>query len=997
MPPDRGTSGFMEDSTFDSAPPGTRHRAANWSKLLSQARTAFLHHSYEETLAHCQTALQATHLRPDSEAILRCLMAEAFECLARFTEAVQTLALYEEDLKREKLSPALQSQVCLRLGSAYGGTTEIPKAVAYAKQALALAIRHNDALAISRSHLVLGTLYRRLGELWFARDHLAKILKEPLRHGDRSLLAQAYNGLGILSFLEGEFAEAKQAFGQAIEALGPIDDPLVRGSVDVNLATIATLQGQMRESVTLFESALPHLQRARNPRLIVNAYSNLGYSLLRLGEMKRAAEVLQNSLVQARVCEAILIEASTLETLGELHFMQGNFSEAEQLLAQSLSHLKEIQAGFNHAMALLTAGRGALLAGEAQQAATAFRESLEICDHMGDPRGRASAQLYLIEAHLALKDVSAAQQLLSKITPEVERINTINLMGHLREVSGMVALASNQESTALRFFNQAISIREVMGDRYRQAVNCYYLGLTYVQQQELIAAEKSFAHAHTILTELQAQPMLKRVEEARQQLAINIIHQERATDNSEQIIAMLSRLIEAEFSREVLLHELFRLLHEELGLAPIVLLQEQPNHSLLPVMYYACNQEQALALAQTVARQEVNLQTARVYRLLERSEPLWLYVGNKQPSVPDSLLDLLIKQLQIGLKHNESPAKVSQTAPPPVPELHPLLLPGMVYCSPAMKKVVEQVLSLRSSDITVLITGETGTGKELVARAIHAFSKRAAHPFIPFNCAAAPRELIESQLFGHRRGAFTGATADFSGMIGAAEKGTLFLDEIGELAREMQPKLLRFLQNGEVQRIGETAPHVVDVRVLAATNRDLEEMVIEGTFRADLFYRLNVIQFYLPSLRERREEVPLLAEHFLARYTTQTEKKEISLSADVMSLLKQYDWPGNARQLENEIQRLVALASDGTKITPELLSPHIRNQAKIRLVTPLAPKPTQTTLAEAVAETERQLISNAFASHKGNITKVAAELGVSRYGLRKMLRRHQILPQRQAG
>lgn len=329
-----------------------------------------------------------------------------------------------------------------------------------------------------------------------------------------------------------------------------------------------------------------------------------------------------------------------------------------------------------------------------------------------------------------------------------------------------------------------------------------------------------------------------------------------------------------------------------------------------------------------------------------------------------------------------------------VRELHPLSLPGLVYCSPAMKKVVEQILRLQSSDITVLITGETGTGKELVARAIHAFSKRAAHPFIPFNCASMPRELIEAQLFGHRRGAFTGATADFPGMIRAAEQGTLFLDEIGELAREMQPKLLRFLQNGEVQRIGEAAPHIVDVRVLAATNQNLEEMVTEGTFRADLFYRLNVMQFDLPALRERREEVPLLVEHFLALYKAQTEKQSITLSTEVIALMKQYDWPGNARQLENEVQRLVALAADGTQITAELLSPHIRNQGKNRLFSPLIAVSHQPTLAEALAETERQLISKALAHHKSNITKVAAELGVSRYGLRKILRRHQILPQR---
>lgn len=981
-------------NNFEGAVPGARHRAPSWSRLLSQARSAWQSHLYEEVIVHCQTALQAAHLRPDAEATLRCLLAEALESLARFTEAAQTLVAYEQETNQAVLAPALQIQVCLRLGAAYGGTTEIPKAVAFAKQALALAARHHDPLAGARSHLLLGTLYRRLGELWFAQDHFSKVIKETLRHADRSLLAQAYNGLGIVRFLEAEFAEARQTFGQAIETLGNTEDPMVRGSIDVNLATIATLQGQMHESVTLLESALPQLERARNPRLLVNASSNLGYCLFRLGEWPRAEAVLQESLGQARACEALLVEASTLETLGELYYLRGDFAEGERLLTASLTRMKEIRAGFNRAMALLTAGRGALLAGDSARATGLFQESLEICERMGDPRGRAASQLCLIEAHLATGEVTAAQTLLGTITTEIERIDTTNLMGHLREVQGLVALATQQEAAGVRYFKQAISIREVMGDRYRQALALYYLGQAHLQRREVLAAEKALAAAKELAIELQARPLLARVEATQQQLGTVATRSAAPVEASEQVIAALTRLLEAEFSREVLQREVLRILHEELGLAPVVLFQETAEQTLHPIAYFACDQGEALALAQVVARREVAPQTARIYKFAEKSETLWLYVGKKQAPWPEALLELLMKQWQLSLQRSVRVTGAATLPTIPAQEQHPLLLPGLVYCSEAMKQVVEQVLSLHSSDITVLITGETGTGKELVARAIHAFSKRATHPFIPFNCAAAPRELIESQLFGHRRGAFTGATADFPGMIGAAEKGTLFLDEIGELAREMQPKLLRFLQNSEVQRIGETAPHQANVRVVAATNRDLEEMVAAGTFRADLFYRLNVIQLYLPALRERREEIPLLADHFLTRYMTQMEKKGLSLTAEAITLLRQYDWPGNARQLENEIQRLVALTPEHTKITVDSLSPYIRQQAKLRLVVPLASVATPQTLAEAIAETERQVISHALNQHKGNLTKAAADLGVSRYGLRKMLRRHHLQSQR---
>ncbi|HEX4948223.1 MAG TPA: hypothetical protein VFZ34_16235, partial [Blastocatellia bacterium] len=253
--------------TLDPTTSPSGRRSTNWSKLVSQARTACQNYLYEEALQFCATALQSTSIRADAEATIRCLMAEAYENLARFTDAVEAVKQYEDEHKRALLVPTLQSLVCLRLGAAYGGTTEIPKAIAFAKQSLFLATRQHDPFTIARSHVVLGTLYRRLGELWFARDHFSSVIKETLRHQNQTLLAQAYNGLGIVCFLEGEFTQARQIFYQAIEALGDADEPLIRGSVDVNLATISTLQGQMHESVAFYESALPHLQRARNPRL----------------------------------------------------------------------------------------------------------------------------------------------------------------------------------------------------------------------------------------------------------------------------------------------------------------------------------------------------------------------------------------------------------------------------------------------------------------------------------------------------------------------------------------------------------------------------------------------------------------------------------------------------------------------------------------------------------------------------------------------------------
>jgi DNA-binding NtrC family response regulator len=213
----------------------------------------------------------------------------------------------------------------------------------------------------------------------------------------------------------------------------------------------------------------------------------------------------------------------------------------------------------------------------------------------------------------------------------------------------------------------------------------------------------------------------------------------------------------------------------------------------------------------------------------------------------------------------------------------------------------------------VIITGESGVGKEVVARAIHDLSSRAGRPYVTFNCAATPRELFEGQLFGHRKGAFTGATSDQPGTIRAADGGTLFLDEIGELPLDMQPKLLRFLENGEVSPLGERRPVTVDVRVVAATHRDLEALVRQGRFREDLYFRLQVIPLRVPPLRERREDIPALARHFLRELGP--KGRAPVLAPDALAVLTAHDWPGNVRELRNVIERTLAFAPDAAVLS----------------------------------------------------------------------------------
>ncbi len=301
--------------------------------------------------------------------------------------------------------------------------------------------------------------------------------------------------------------------------------------------------------------------------------------------------------------------------------------------------------------------------------------------------------------------------------------------------------------------------------------------------------------------------------------------------------------------------------------------------------------------------------------------------------------------------------------------------------SAAMREVLRQVQKVTDTRATVCIEGETGTGKELIASLIHYQSGRRDKLFVAQNCAAVPETLLESELFGHKKGAFTGADGDKKGLFEVADGGTLFLDEIGEMSLGLQAKLLRVLQEGEVRPIGATQTRKVDVRIICATNRSLEKEVTEGRFRQDLYYRLKVYPIRLPPLRERREDIQALCEHFLRKYGSEMKKAVAGFTPETIAQLSSYNWPGNVRELENEVHRLVIQAEPETFITPELLAPRMRQAEGI--VDRIAP--AKGPLKDMMEEVERFLLIQALRDHGGNKTRTAETLGITREGLHKKL------------
>tara|TARA_Y100000588_G_scaffold345805_1_gene393388 strand:- start:10786 stop:11709 length:924 start_codon:yes stop_codon:yes gene_type:complete len=305
-----------------------------------------------------------------------------------------------------------------------------------------------------------------------------------------------------------------------------------------------------------------------------------------------------------------------------------------------------------------------------------------------------------------------------------------------------------------------------------------------------------------------------------------------------------------------------------------------------------------------------------------------------------------------------------------------------------MRELFDLLETVATSTSTVLVTGETGTGKELAARAIHHNSPRTNHRFVALNCSAVPEALLESELFGHVRGAFTGAVSTRKGRLEDAHQGTLFLDEVGTMSGNLQAKLLRVLQERELERVGDNRTIKIDVRIIAATNADLSQLVSNGSFREDLYYRLNVIPIFLPPLRNRREDIPLLVQHFVRTLSPRQDRpREVSVTQEALRLMMGYDWPGNIRQLENAIERAFALGSDRTQIDGPDLPPELQ--------IPLPSSPTLTTpvpedgfdMPAYLAKTERELIQSALTTTDGNKQQAAQRLGLKRTTLVEKVKR----------
>ena len=976
----------------------------NIRSLLDQGLTI-------EARSRLAALITAARQNPSILALARCALSIALEMQGQHRESLAAIAMYESPESRAKLSEEADNALRVQISIAYNYTGENPKAISLLKSALRDLTESGNEARLGPLYAALARVYRSINEYPIGRDYSQRALELFRNTGNWRGLVEAYFGIAIADTHEGNFTSSIENYELALKLIGDRPASFTLGRIYANMAGACWFLKRPQEGIRYLEKAIGYYERTDHKSSAADGYNNLGINLILIGQWDRAHEALDRALTIAgesdhRGTRVPMI----LDSLGELHMLRGNLGEAKGYLERSVALAKEGGNKWYACQALRTLGRCHLMMADPKEALEKGKEALSLAELIGDRQAICESQLILAEAHLAVEDYENCASELQLVSDQTSDSPTdLNFAGEAQRLYGKLSMAQADPGAAAQHFGRSVSIFDMLGDRYRAARAHYELGRAYSITQPARAIEH-LSRAVNTFRELGAPIDLKAAEQTLADLDRTTPSEQRPELPALTQLLTL-RLAEAVASRELLLRELAAIMRQETEARRILILERGEDSHLRALIAHGCTPAEAEKIAAAAdvfktdeERQRYAKKEDATITLLRAANapPAILYMWPRERAVlpPSISIEPLLRIVELGMDvcALRSGANKGVNAQEQETLAGTSLMPGFIHSSPAMTRLVEEVHKIRSSDVTVLVTGESGTGKELVARAIHAISSRRDRVFVPFNCTAVPKELSEGYLFGYRRGAFTGAVNDSAGVIRTAAGGTLFLDEIGDLPLDVQPKLLRFLQEGEIQPLGEQRPLKVDVRIIAATNTDLEEMVAQGRFREDLYYRLNVIRLRVPPLRERRSEVPTMVSYYINHYSAKFGRKDIQITPQATDLLMVSDWPGNVRQLCNEIQRIVARAEDGTLITPDHLSPELR-----RTGSPISPSGSgsslgqlQTasipsgTLADAFAEVERRMVADALRRHNGNISRAARELGLTRRGLYLKLERHSL-------
>jgi hydrogenase-4 transcriptional activator len=956
--------------------------------LLVRAGAALERGRGAEAAQMLAPALRSSSLTRDEELTVRSMQAEAALLQDDLDQAASSLGR-PPDTFRDNV-PARRVATLWRLhGRLASARGDQARAIAMHQRALKNAETAHDSRGIGLAHYELGQCYRQVGDIAIVREHISKAASALHAAGDRRHLALVHSLSSISLAQLGRYDEAMSALRQAERFASMVHADDVLATVCGNQANVMMLQHRYEQALALAERSVSLHEEHGSGHGLAVALATLGQICVRLGDLVRAEDALHRALEVRSPIQFHETTGAVFDTLAQIHLMRGRYETASDFLGRAGeaygAYGRQTSQWYEWSVKVLGA-RLALRRGALDEAVTRVDEILQAG---APPFDALQATLIAAEALILGNRLPEAERRLAAAADALDPRVAPAAWGEFLRLRGALHAKSQGAAEAYHDFSQSAALLDLLGERYQSGLSHLALGRLVAESGARSVAERHLNKALGIFEQLGADRDLDDTRAAQSLLTTTGTGQ-YVTSPADADDAIVRRIVDAAALPELLGRETASALLEAAAGDCAVVYVELAGGDVNVVACAGCEPAAGRALARSAVNGNVYGRGTLVVEPLGRDPdgPRMALVASPRPIGHPvmrrlRMIGAVARQGFMLCSARDRPVRVTGLTIDP--SLEPLI-PGFLSASAAMGRVMEQIQRLSGNDLTVLITGESGTGKELVARAIHAGSHRSAGTFLPYNCTTTGRDLADSQLFGHRRGSFTGAVSDQPGLVRTAVGGTLFLDEIGDLPIDVQPKLLRFLEQHEIMPIGETKPQRVDVRVLAATNADLEQRVAEGKFREDLYYRLSVIRIHVPPLRERREEIPHLSTFFLREAIERLGKPDIHLSSETLDVFSQYWWPGNVRQLKNEIQRAVALSAPGGSVEPAHLSPEV---VSTRLSGSGSIRISRTTpnLASAIEQMERDLIQAALDRAGGNISETARSLGLTRRGLYLKIRR----------
>ncbi len=944
----------------------------------------------------------------------------------KWTDAETLLATMQEPSLRVSLSPEsgewslLKARLCL-------ATSKYREAVDWGRKSLAAFEHSADDDFLGDAHSVLGLGYLGIGDTKNALIHVRDALAIYRRVGDTAGVVRAHNDMARVHFVRGEHDNAIEHLNDALEIARREQDGDREAMLLGNLGRVLLLQGHWDEA----EAAL---SQAHSRAVAIQNWTSTGRNLLSLGylailkhQFKEASSRLDAALTAIEKAGLVREKAIYFEYSGWWQFEQKHWIAAKEAFRRALEIGKHISSA-NDLVSQSLRGLAECEAslGDWSEATRLSRDGLEVAIQIGERAEAGSLYRVLARALAHESERDEAMACLAKAEECLTAVGDAYELAHLglarAEVLGRFEGVQSRESLAA--LNQAAAMFQRLGARDR-ALEANWLSIASHRSKGMIAEAMSFAgHALSANGDVLKLPLDEK--ELLSGLSEDCVDKAISSKNEFRLAAM-----PWSGGRDDDLQTAIDFCRARLDASRVILIEvtssgERSGRVLAVSGATEKFASGVAALAANPYQTDLRTDRPRFFWLTALAPQLAAHLTAFSEAVPLSVMTVPVElgPDSSGILYADSLPQPDRSSGPgfgprdlefavayaevvawrstklrsegllrDVQRLKDQLgreceFPNIITQNDEFRETLSRVRLIVDSDVSLLLNGETGTGKDLLARAIHYSGKRRDKRFVSVNCAALPETLLESELFGVKRGAFTGADRDKTGLFEEADGGTFFLDEIGEMPISIQAKLLRFLESKELTRLGDTKPRHVDVRVISATNRDLAAEMERGSFRRDLYYRLTPVAFTLPPLRERREDIPLLIEHFLAEL--QAEGRQVRFSPEAIRVLSAYDWPGNIRELENEIRKMVLLTEPGVVIGPERLSRKFTTAPHSSDAVGTPSMPDRFSLYDHIADIERHYIVQAL-NEAGGIKKHAAtRLGIPESTLRLKMKQYSL-------